>query len=290
MSQDRIKVRTSIPSLQDKVQINIKGPMDTIYWYIRFNIELDEESVSNKTMNITDTDGYIMRTVISYRPKHKIIAVSPLDTYEENRFYLLNISKQVRSAKGQHLRSTIHILFKLIGGKVSDFKVLDKNVKVPVPQPRPADYDLKYQSITQQQSTQNQNTQQQNPQQHYTPNHFEQEYIDKSPPGKMASLGFFINPAFGFLGLIIVGVGAFLFNPPAIIAGVLVCLVGVGHIVTQLKDPELRSTLMFNKGVRLFNRERYRAAEKSFKRALSINPKNELAQHGMRKAKTYLGE
>ena len=269
MDNERILVRTSIPSLQNKVQTKISGPTDAIYWYIRFNIELDEESVSGKTMNVTDTDGYIMRTVISYKPKHKLISVSPLDTYEEGRFYLLNISRNVRSAKGKHLKSTIHILFKLLEGKVSDFKILDKGTHVPAPKPRPVDYDTIQRSST--------------------PTYFEQTYIDRSAPGKMATVSFFINPLLGFLGLIIVGVGAFTLDTAVMIIGLVICLMGFVHIGMQLGNPELRSKLQFNRGVRLFNREQYLAAEQAFRRALATNQNNDLAKHGIRKAEIYRG-
>jgi hypothetical protein len=270
MDNERIKIRTSIPSLQNKVKAKIEGSTDLIYWYLRFNLELDEESVSGKTMNVTDTEGYIMRTIISYKPKHNVISVSPLDTYEEDRFYLLNISKKVRSAKGRYLRSTIHILFKLIGGKVSDFKVLDKGVTIPPPKPRPPDYDAWQKSKSN------------------TPTHFEKEYIDRSPPGKMASVSFFVNPALGFLGLIAAGAGALLLNMTVMIAGFGLCVAGVGHIIWQLRDRELRSNFQFNRGVRFFNRGRYRAAKQAFGRALDTNPRNELAKHGIKKAEIYL--
>lgn len=267
MEHDRIKVRTSIPSLQDKVHVRINGPAENIYWYIRFNIQLDPESVSGKTMNVTDTDGYIMRTVISYKPKHNLISVSPLDTYEEERYYLLNISKKVRSMKGKHLRSTIHILFKLREGKVSDFQVLAKDAEIPPPKPRPPNYD----EI------------QKNP----TPNHFERKYIDSSPRGTMASVNFFINPFLGVLGLIIAGTGAVMLNTAIMAVGMAVCFGGIVHVVTQLKNRELRGKMHFNKGVRLFNRGQYAAAEYSFRLASTIDPQNELARHGIRKAEMY---
>ena len=270
MDHERIQIRTSIPSLQNKVQVRISGPADAIHWYIRFNIELDPESVSGKTMNVTDTDGYIMRTVISYRSKHNLISVSPLDTYEEDRFYLLNISKSVRSIRGRHLRSTIHILFKLKEDKVSEFKVLDKDAEVPTPRPRPKDYDTMPRSKT--------------------PNHFERQYIDSSPPGKMAAVGFFINPALGILGLIIAAAGVFWPDIPdtGIMAiGMGVCLAGIIHVVMQLRNAKIRSKMQFNKGVRLFNHERYFAAEDAFRAALATDPNNELANHGIRKAKIY---
>ena len=267
MDHERISVRTSIPSLQNKVQTNITGPIDAIYWYIRFNIQLDEASVSGKTMNVTDTDGYIMRTVISYNTKHNVISVSPLDTYEEGRYYLLNISKKVRSVRGKHLRSTIHILFKLLEGKVSDFKVLDKDAEVPMPKPRPPDYDIRAKSST--------------------PNHFERQYINSSPAGKMATVSFFINPLLGLLGLVLAGVGAFLINPAIMVGGLILCMAGFIHIGVQLMDKETRSSLQFNKGVRLFNRERYDEAEMAFRKALKTNPKNQLAKHGVKKAGIY---
>jgi tetratricopeptide (TPR) repeat protein len=153
-------------------------------------------------------------------------------------------------------------------GKVDDFKVLDKDVPIPLPKPRPKDYDSHPKSAT--------------------PTYFEQAYIDRSPPGKMASVGFFINPVLGILGLIIAMVGLVVFhNMIAVMVGFALCLAGIIHIVIQLRDEELRSTMLFNRGVRLFNRERYRKAEQIFRRALTINPDNELARHGVRKAKTY---
>jgi len=103
----------------------------------------------------------------------------------------------------------------------------------------------------------------------------------------MATVGFFINPALGLLGLVTVAAGAFFLNMPVIIAGVSACLAGVGHIVFQLRNEVLRSKLMFNRGVRFFNQERYRKAEETFRRALEINPDNELAKHGIRKAEIY---
>jgi hypothetical protein len=142
--QNRIKIATSIPSLKDKTYIDLEdGRLDVVYWYIRFNIPLDPESVSNETMDVMDTEGYIMRTDIVYNSQNHKIVVSPFDTYEENIYYVLNISQNVKSARGQHLRSKIHIMFKLLDNEISEYKVLKENVKLPKPRPRPKDYDQK---------------------------------------------------------------------------------------------------------------------------------------------------
>ncbi|MCL1997988.1 MAG: hypothetical protein FWG65_04390 [Turicibacter sp.] len=265
--QKQIMVRTSIPSLQNKVKMKIKGPVDAIYWYIKFNYALDESTVSGQTMNVTDTDGYIMRTVISYRPKHNTISVSPLDTYEEDRYYLLNISRRVRSAKGKNLRSTIHILFKLFDNQVSDFKVLEKGAKVPIPRARPADYDSMPPKTS--------------------PNYFERKYIDSTPPGKMSPVSYFVNPAVVVIGALVAAAGVFMWDVIIIMGGLVVCLLGLLHIAVQLQNAELRSKMSFNKGVKAFNREQYLMAERMFRKAINIDPENELAKYGVRKAEIY---
>jgi len=264
-NEQRIRVRTSIPSLQEKVQTKIDGSTEAIFWYIRFNIPLDERSVSEKTMNITDTEGYIMRTDISFNKGNNTIAVLPLDTYEENRFYLLNISKKVRSAKGNNLKSTIHILFKLVGNQVTNYQVLKKNVKVPEPQPRPKDYDQRM----------------------HKPSRFDQDYIEQAPLDRMTTVDFSINPVIGIIGIAVSGLGLLLGNIVMGLIGVLLCAVGITHLIIQLQNDELRSKLFFNRGVRLFNRERYREAERAFKKAMIADPDNELAKYGAYKSELY---
>lgn len=268
MENTKIRIATSIPSLKNKVQTRLDGPTDVIYWYIRFNIPLDETSVSEKTMDVTDTEGYIMRTDIYYDKNTHMIAISPLDTYEQNRFYLLNISKKVRSARGQNLRSSIHILFKLLDNQISDYKVLKKDAKLPKPKPRPQDYDQRQAARK--------------------PNVIDQTYIDRSPRDRMATVSFRINLWVGLLGLVLVMIGAFVHLLWLMIGGVLICVGGVGHLYFQMRNKELRSTLLFNRGVRRFNKQRYSEAEVAFQKALQANPDNELAQYGVYKVGLYL--
>jgi tetratricopeptide (TPR) repeat protein len=270
VENDRIRIATSLPSLKNKVKTNLSGNTDTIYWYIRFNIPLDGSSVSERTMDVTDTDGYIMRTDIEYDSSRNVIVISPLDTYEQNRFYLLSISKKVRSARGQNLRSTINILFKLYENQITDFKILKKDVKIPKPRPRPPDYD-------QQQAAKKANT-----------SAFDKSYLERSPSrDKMATVSFSFNPVIGILGILIVVAGLVLGNLWVIIAGAAVCVAGLAHIYKQWKNRELSSAVFFNLGVRKFNQEKYAEAEKLFKRAVSDNPKNELAKYGLYKISLY---
>jgi hypothetical protein len=209
-----------------------------------------------------------MRTDINYDSARNIIMISPLDTYEQNRFYLLSISRKVRSARGQNLRSNINILFKLYENQISDYQVLKKNIKAPKPRPRPSDYD-------QRQALRKFNA-------------FDQSYMDRTPSlDKMSTVSFFVNPAVGILGTLIVIAGLLADSLWIIILGAAVCVGGLAHLYKQFLNKELTSTLAFNKGVRRFNKERYSEAEAAFTRAVNDNPKNELAKYGLYKISLY---
>jgi hypothetical protein len=269
MTNDKIRIATSIPSLKNKVHTKLEGKTDVIYWYIRFNIPLDETTVSDKTMDVTDTEGYIMRTDIHYDEKTHMIVISPLDTYEQNRFYLLNISKKVCSARGQNLHSTIHILFKLLDNQISDYKILKQNVKIPKPKPRPADYDQRQAAKA------------------IRPSVLDQAYTETGPRDQMMPASFSINMLLGILGLLMVGISLYLDIPWLIIVSGVVCVAGLVHVYMQIRAPVLSSTLLFNRGVRLFNKQRYQAAEIAFRKASTANPDNELAKYGLYKAGLY---
>ena len=267
MSDDKIKIRTSIPSLQEKVKASLDGATDVIYWNIRFNIALDESTVSEKTMHVTDTDGYIMRTDISFNKNNNVIVISPLDTYEQNRFYMLNISKKVKSAKGKQMRSSIHILFKLLDNEISNYQVLKKTAKVPHPKPRPKDYDLKQDSRLQ--------------------NAFDIYYSQDNRRDHMVALSYKFNIWIGIAGLAVTAVGVYLNLFWIIIAGTVICICGLAHVYIQLKNDEVKFALFFNSGVRKYNKGRYREAEVSFIKASRANPENKLAKHAIYKSNLY---
>ena len=269
MDNEHIRISTSKPSLKNKVKTNLDGSSDVLYWHIRFNIPLDEATVSGRTMNVTDTDGYIMRTDITYNPDGHQIVISPLDTYEQNRFYLLNIKKKVRSASGKHMKSTLHILFKLLNNQISEFKTLKKNVQVPKPRPRPSDYDER-------QAKRKRDTE------------FNQAYLDMSPLDRMTQVSLRINPIIGILGIVLICVGIFVGTPLFFGVGALVCACGLAHIIAQLRNRELRSAIWLNRGVRHFNGARYLKAEHAFRQALTHNARNELAEYGLYKVGLYL--
>ena len=268
MTEPRIRVATSDPKLKDKIQIDLAGGhLDTVYWYIRFNIPLDAESVNENTMEVTDTDGYIMRTDISYQQNDNRIVISPLDSYEEQRYYLLKISKAVRSEKGQNLKTVISILFKLYQGQISEYKVLRKDVPVPPSKPRPPNYE------------EMQKTRKPNDLDGYVENRKTHTDMKQEPLGMKMWVG--------IAGLVLIGFGLATGEIFLIAIAIAVCIGGVAHIYIQWMNKKFRANILYNRGVRLYNRMEYERAKAAFERALSINPDNELAKYGLTRVGMY---
>ena len=267
LTEPRIRVATSDPKLKDKIQIDLTGPIDTIYWYIRFNIPLDEESVNENTMEVTDTDGYIMRTDISYQATENRIVISPLDSYEEQRYYLLKISKAVRSAKGQNLKTVISILFKLYQGEISEYKVLRKDVPVPPSKPRPHNYEEM--------------------QKDRKPNDLDNYVENRKTHTDMKPLPVGMKLWVGIAGLLFVGFGFAVADVVLVAIGIVICISGVIHIYLQWANKEFRANVHYNRGVRLYNKMQYERATAAFEKAMVLNPKHDLAKYGLVRVGMY---
>lgn len=268
MKNDNIKVSTTTPGLDRKIKIDVKEKSDMIYWHIKFNIPLDPSTVSENTMNVTDTGGYIMKTSISYNKGADRISISPKDSYQQNRFYLLNISKAVKSERGNHLKSEIHILFKLLRDQISEYKILSKNVTVPKPMPRPRDYEAK------------------NPGSKVYM--LEKEKGEKLSGDKMSYADFRLNLWGGLAGMLLVLGSVPLRNFYVTAAAAALFLAGTSHVVYQFAQKSTRAVFAYNKGVRRFNAERYEAAKKSFEKAARLDERLEQAEYGLSKVKHYI--
>ena len=280
-TDNKIRVTSSLPNIKEKMRVVLTGDIDVVHWYIRFNIPLDENTVNDHTMQVTDTDGYIMRTDITYESTQNRICISPLDTYEENRYYLLNISKKVCSARGQPLKTTIHILFKLYKAQVSEYKVMRADVDLPKPKNRPADYDAR--------------------QANRTPSAIEMMFDEQKAMEMMEKLTAAnaaqdlmetvrvrISIWTGLAGLVLVLFG-FAVNQPWVIAlAAGVCIIGVVHLFTQLRDKRIASKMCYNSGVKLYNQRNYAEAAQEFAKALQYDPRNPHAKAGAQRVKRYL--
>lgn len=259
-NDEYIKIATSIPSLKNKVHVNIANPNDKIYWYIKFNLALDKESVSKKTMNVTEVNGYILDTDISYNELEHLIVINPLEEYVQNEYYLLNISKKVCSANKQRLKNDIHILFKLKGNIISEFKILPKGTKVPKPKKKPKQVQTNSKVYS-----------------------FDRFSDSEERSNSLPFADIMINPAIGAAGLVMT-IASLLMGNIIVISGCLaVVFIGLGHIILQLSKSNFRSNFFYNRGVKKFNNEKFEDAEKFFVKALNINPENEYAEYAKNK-------
>ena len=265
--ESMIRLATSIPSLKNKIQTNIKTNSDIIYWYIRFNIPLDERTISEKTMGVTDTSGYIMRTDISYDADRNVITISPLDSYEQNRYYILRISKKVKSRKGQGLKSNINILFKLMNSQISNFKILRKEEGIAPARKRPTDYDQKY-TRSKVYS--------------FNGNVMENVKQDKLPTAELN-----INPLLGLFGIVLLAVAIVLKNFIFIGVAVVVCAAGLFYIIKRMQKKEVKSLRTYNKGAKKFNSAQYADAKAYFTKALIEDDTNEYAEYAVNKTEFY---
>ncbi len=264
--QSMIKVSASTPSLNDKMLFKIDPNKDTIFWYIKFNILLDEKTVNDRNMFVTDLAGYHMRTFIEYSEEHNVISISPIDTYSKNTFYILQITKKVRSKKGNYLKRNINIVFKLVENEVSDYEVLKNEQDVPPLQKRPKNYD---------------------PEKVVSKVYgFSTDDMNKEGKDNLPYLPFKINAYVGILGLLLVIIGV-LVSLYIAIFGALLSIGGVVHLSMQLTNNEKRAVYLYNKGVREFREKDYKAAEKTFKKAFELDPYNEHIEFAISRVNYY---
>ncbi|MDR1067385.1 MAG: tetratricopeptide repeat protein [Clostridiales bacterium] len=264
MAVKKIRLATNIPSLKKKIKVDSPNDFNKTMWFVRFNIPLDERTVSSKTMNITDLDGYIMSTDILYNRANNVIVISPIDSYEDDVYYLLNISKKVMSSRGKKMRTKIHILFKIVDDKISQLQTLKKGVKTPEPKPRPKNYDELRSKIYM----------------FELPKDLPQY---KLPITKMEVS--FIPAIYALVGIIICFfVKNVVFN---IICSTLSAL-SLASILSRLWLKKNRSIIAYNFGANMFNRGQYEKARTFFTVAAAIDEKNEYAEYALNKVKFYI--
>ncbi len=262
----KIKLDASQKDINEKFKNDIENTEEKIFWYIKFSLPLDTESVSKKTMKVTDTKGYILKTNIIYNKSLELIVIETLEPYQEEEYYILQISKEVRTENLKNLKRDVNILFKIKGGEVLEFKELAENIVVPKPRKRPKVDRKEVKSRV------------------YS---FEKDVEnllgDKLP---FASIKF--NPFVAIAGVPLFLIGIFLKSNIIIALGGVVACLGFVHIIMQVGKREFRSNLIYNLGVVSFNKEKYKKAKKRFKKAIIINRYNEYAEYAIRKLSFYL--
>jgi len=268
---DKIKLSVSDTNLSDKVFTNIIDPKGAVYWYIRFNTILDSDSVSKFTMNITETNGYIIDSIITYDTTRNLIVLNPTDLYRKNEYYMLNISENVRSAKGRPLGKSVHILFKILGAdKISEFEVLKDNAAIPIAREKPKNIRKAEMAELARFKA-------------FTEGMISPKGLPVLPQPQMPSVNIF--PA--FFGVMAMLLSILFGSTSIIILSVAISVFGVFHLIRQLKKDIIRSDINYIFGVNRFNKGLYAKALSSFTKAAKLNPENSLAQLAAIKTKKH---
>lgn len=269
---DKFKVASTVPDFKDKIKIKIEDGSESIYWYIKFNLRLDKASVTNKTCEVIDTEGYILRTYIAYDPDRNWIVVSPLESYTDNEYYILTISSQVKSEKGTYLKKPIHVLFKLVNRTVSKFEILKATVKLPESKNRPSlEEDLTPYSMDMGRALTDNEP--------YTP-------ASRNRPQSLGAMPvkFSISPV--IVGALLLNVGFFADQPIVFFLGVVICVLGFLLVVHQLHKN--RSAIFYNMASHNFSKKKYEKAETYLMRAFKADEMNEKAEYGLNQVRRHL--
>jgi len=269
---DTFHIAAQNPAMKSKISTNITEPDGNVYWFIRFNISLDPVSVSRSTMNITDTKGYILNSIITYDDTRNLIVLNPMDLYRQNEYYILNVSKKVKSAKGKPLNKSIHILFKIMNNEISEFEILKSTANVPKPRKKPA--KMRRQEI----------------QELMTVKAYSKQVDIQQSVGEAilpyGSLG--IKLHWAIIGLTLMTASLFTQSTNLIIGGMAMAVLGLVHIIAQMRRKPIKSSISYAFGVAHFNKGRYPQAQRSFRKALEQDPYNELAEYASSKVKYFL--
>ena len=277
---DKFRVASTMSDIKDKIRINIEEGGDTIYWYIKFNVPLDKTSVTNTTCEVIDTEGYVMRTYIAYDPERNYVVVSPIDSYQNNTYYILTIGEDVRSEKGNHLKKKIHILFKLVNNKISKYEVLKASLKLPESKKRPNDYDEFSKSLSEDaRGAVLAGVKEEK-------DMFDGGHHPHKHPQGLGQMTVNINPTMAILGALFINVGFFADIPIVFFVAVVVFLLGFGHVIYQLNRN--RSSIYYNMGSNQFRKKNYEKAEGYLLKAFKIDEMNEQAEYALNRVRRYI--
>ncbi len=266
MRDGNLRYASSDKGLEDRIKVKMEAGADRIYWHITFNLPLDPASVSENTMYVTDLGGYVLNSHIEYDVDTNLIVIYPLESYEENFYYILNITTKVMSAKGQNLKKPVIILFKLMENEISEMQVLPSNVKTPTPIKRPVDYkarEVKSKVFS------------------------DGEIYDNVATDRLKTLPLNLNPIFAIiavaitfgLSMVSLTLGAF---------GLMATLIAIGMLIQQVSAKKTRAIISYNAGVKAFNNGEYKSAKEQFKKAFLMDSQNETIEYALSKVDYYL--
>jgi hypothetical protein len=275
-----IRLAISDQELAGRIKVRLPNNDDPVYWYIKFNTVLDEHTVSHKTMTVTEENGYILDTEITYDITKNVIVIKPTDPYEEGIYYILTVTKKVSSKGGNRLKKDIHILFKIKDKRIDEYKTLPPETVVQKPRVKPEKLKREIAARA------------------FFPDAVPKtapkavpKYVSKLAKTKTASLPYGkmkINIILAVLGIPVTVTGLFLNIELVVYGGAGILILGIVHLIVQMANKRKQSAVLYNIGVMFFNSGSYKKAAKRLAKSARLDPGNKMAEHAATEVKHYL--
>ncbi len=266
MREGNFRYAASNKDLEDRIKVKMESGADTIYWHVKFNLNLDTSTVNEQSMYVTDLGGYVLQSRIIYDEITNLIVISPLESYEENFYYILNITTKVKSASGQNLKKPVIILFKLLENEIAEMQILPPNVKTPEPKLRPRDYSAN---------------------QVKSKVFSDGQIYDNIASDKLKTLPLKVNPLFAIIG-VAVSIASSLINPTLGFVALGITIVLIGMLLQKVLSKSTRAIITYNAGVKEFNSERYKLAKQKFNEAFLLDSQNETIEYALSKVEYFI--
>jgi hypothetical protein len=113
MASNYITIESVTGSTKNRVKQNLKFKTGNFVWRIKFTAPLNPATVNNRNLYVTSLNQAPLQTNIRYDTVTNCIEIEPLEPYAKNESYLLHVSTNVMSKKGQKLPNDITIQFKV---------------------------------------------------------------------------------------------------------------------------------------------------------------------------------
>jgi len=113
MATNYITIEGVEGSIANRVKQNLKFKTGSFVWRIKFTAPLNPSTVNNKNLYVTTSNQTPLPTNIRYDTIANCIEIEPTAPYAKNESYLLHVTTNVKSKRGQSLPNDITIQFKV---------------------------------------------------------------------------------------------------------------------------------------------------------------------------------
>jgi hypothetical protein len=113
MAPNFITIESVDGNIKNRIKQEMKFKTNKFIWRIKFTAPLNPSTVNNRNLYVTSSKQTPLQTNIRYDSVNNYIEIEPLDPYEKNESYLLHVTTNVKSKKGQSLANEITIQFKV---------------------------------------------------------------------------------------------------------------------------------------------------------------------------------